>query len=105
MDYSPPGEQDPDCLSGKGDITEVTAEVCRTSPYNDVWDIKDNIEAECLLPFRLNGETYDGCILDDIQVRTLKRSDKKKEFCPISFRTYTFKGLEKFFCQRCHKNV
>ena len=76
MDYTPPGEQDPDCLTGKGDITEVTAEVCRTTPYNDIWDIKDNIEAECIFPFRLNGETYDGCILDDIQVRT--RSDKKE---------------------------
>ena len=75
MDYTPSGEPDPDCLTGQGDITEVTAEVCRTSPYNDVYDIKDNIEAECLLPFRLNGETYDGCILDEIQVKILKMSE------------------------------
>ena len=71
LDYSPPGEPDPDCLTGQGDITEVTAKFCRTSPYNDVWDIRDNIEAECLLPFTLNGETYDACILDEIQVKIL----------------------------------
>ena len=75
LDYSPPGEPDPDCLTGQGDITEVTAEVCRTSPYNDVWDIKDNIEAECILPFRLNGETHDGCILSEIQVKILKTTE------------------------------
>ena len=76
MDYTPFGNPDPDCLKGQGDITEVTAEVCRTSPYNDVWDMKDNIEAECLLPFSLNGENYDSCILDDIQV-SLRHKAKK----------------------------
>ena len=32
MEYTPAGEPHPDCLTGHGDITEVTAKVCRTNP-------------------------------------------------------------------------
>ena len=66
MDYTPPGDTDPACLTGNGDITEVTAEVCRTNPYNSYLDQIDGIEAVCLFPFTLNGVSHDTCILDQI---------------------------------------
>ena len=55
MDYSPPGDPDPACLTGQGDITEVTAKVCRSNPLNSWADTRDGIEAPCLFPFTLNG--------------------------------------------------
>ena len=64
MDYSPPGDPDPACLTGNGDITEVTAEVCRTMPFAYIWDARDGIEAACLFPFTLEGESHDTCIMD-----------------------------------------
>ena len=66
MDYTPPADPDPACLTGNGDITEVTAEVCRTNPFNNRWDLRDGIEAECLFPFTLNGERHDTCITDEL---------------------------------------
>ena len=66
MEYTPPGEPDPACLTDHGDITEVTAEVCRTNPFNNHWDGLDGIEARCLFPFTLNGESYDTCFLDQV---------------------------------------
>ena len=71
MDYTPPGDPDPDCLTGKGDITEVTAEVCRTNPFNNYYDELDGTEATCLFPFTLNGETHDTCVMVTLMV-TLK---------------------------------
>ena len=66
MDYKPPGDPDPACLTGQGDITEVTAKVCRTNPLG--WaDIRDGIEAPCLFPFTLNGESHSSCIMDEIE--------------------------------------
>ena len=62
MDYTPAGEPDPDCLTGNGDINEVTAEVCRTRSYG-TWDMTEFIEASCLFPFTLNGESHNSCIL------------------------------------------
>ena len=67
MDYTPPGDQDPACLTGNGNITEVTAEECRTNPFNNFADRRDGIEAPCLFPFTLNGESHDTCIMDDIE--------------------------------------
>ena len=66
MDYTPPGDPDPACNTGNGDITEVTAEVCRTSPFSNVYDRQDGIEAPCLFPFTLNGVTHTGCIMDQV---------------------------------------
>ena len=66
MDYTPPGVPDPACSTGNGDITEVTAEVCRTNPFNNVLDSDDGIEAPCLFPFTLNGETHNTCIMDQV---------------------------------------
>ena len=61
MDYTPPADPDPDCLTGHGDITEVTAKVCRTRSFS--WaDRRDRIEAPCLFPFTLNGEVHTTCI-------------------------------------------
>ena len=68
MDYTPPegGDPDPACLTGVGDINEVTAKVCRTNPSG--WaDDRDDIEAPCLFPFSLNGESHDTCIMDEIE--------------------------------------
>ena len=66
MDFTPPGEPDPACLNGNGDITEVTAEVCRTNSYG--WaDRRDGIEAPCLFPFTLNGESHNSCVMIEIQ--------------------------------------
>ena len=67
MDYSPDGEPHPDCLNGRGDITEVTAEVCRTIPTDSTWDRRDQVEAPCLFPFTLNGETHTSCLMDQVE--------------------------------------
>ena len=66
MDYSPAGDPHPDCLTGHGNITEVTAEVCRSTPTDSIWDGRDGIEGECLFPFTLNGVTHDSCIMDEL---------------------------------------
>ena len=66
MDYRPAGGPDSACRDGQGDITEVTAKVCRTT--SDGWaDERDGIEAPCLFPFTLNGESHSGCIMDEIE--------------------------------------
>ena len=67
MDFTPPGNPDPACLYGNGDITEVTAEVCRSNPFNNLQDRIDGIEAPCLFPFTLNGESHSGCIMSAIE--------------------------------------
>jgi len=67
LEYTPVGEADPACLTGQGDITEVTAKVCRTTP-SDIWaDQRDQIEARCIFPFTLNGESHSTCILDELR--------------------------------------
>ena len=72
MEYRPTGVPDSACLNGQGDITEVTAKVCRTNPVNTKidtsWaDTRDGIEAPCLFPFSLNGESHNSCIMDQIE--------------------------------------
>ena len=67
MEYSVPQNQpDSTCLTGQGDITDVTAQVCRTNPLASYWDQQDMVETACLFPFTLNGVTYSECILDQI---------------------------------------
>ena len=69
MDYTPPADPDPACLTGNGNITEVTAEVCRTNPFSYSVRPEDGgngNEAECLFPFTLNGGTHDTCIMDEL---------------------------------------
>ena len=58
MEYTASGDQDPDCLTGNGDITEVTARVCRTNPVLSLIDFSEGVEAPCLLPFSLNGQIF-----------------------------------------------
>ena len=110
MDYTPPADPDPACLTGNGNITEVTAEVCRSNPFNNLRDSWDGIEAECLFPFTLNGEIFNRCIMDEISdftrpvfrcpIRTVKGAgpngtdytdyhitagqELKGEFCPTN---------------------
>ena len=67
MAYTPPGDTDPACLTGHGDITEITAKVCRTNPFDSWADRRDGIEASCLFPFTLNGESLNSCITDEIE--------------------------------------
>ena len=67
MDYTPGGEPNAACLTGNGNITEVTAKVCRTNPFTSWLDDRDGIEAPCLFPFTLNGESHDTCIMDEIE--------------------------------------
>ena len=67
MDYTPPGDSDPACLTGNGDITEVTAEVCRSNPTGNYQELLDGIEAPCLFPFTLNGVTHDTCVMDELE--------------------------------------
>ena len=67
MEYTPAGETHPDCRTGHGDITEVTAKVCRNTFTGSTWDRRDKIEAECIFPFSLNGVTHDSCIMDEIE--------------------------------------
>ena len=71
MEYSPPGDPDPDCLTGNGDINEVTTEECRTNPLRSNWDTTDQIEARCLFNFTLNGESHSTCITESITDFTL----------------------------------
>lgn len=85
MEYTASGEPDPACLTGNGDITEVTAKVCRTNPVIVTLDYIEEIEAPCLFPFTLNGRTYYSCITDMIGDFT-RRSPFR---CPIR----TIKGL------------
>ena len=66
MAYTP-GEQDPDCLTGHGDITEVTDKDCRSNPSQSWADTRDGLEAKCLFPFSLNGESHSSCIMDEIE--------------------------------------
>ena len=82
MAFTPAGAPDPACAQGNGDITEVTARVCRTSPFSSQIDREEGIEAPCIFPFTLNGESHDSCIFDSIEdftrpvfrcpIRTLK---------------------------------
>ena len=72
MEYSPTGDPDPACLTGNGDINEVTAEVCRTNPFNNQLnfpgeDREEYTEAPCLFPFTLNGESHSTCIMDELE--------------------------------------
>lgn len=67
MEYSASGNPDPACLTGNGDITEVTAKVCRTSPFLSLMDFTEVVEAPCLFPFSLNGRTYNSCFTDEIE--------------------------------------
>ena len=67
MQYSASGDPDPDCLRGHGDITEVTAKVCRTNPLLSILDYREGIEAPCLFPFTLNGRSYNSCFTDEIE--------------------------------------
>ena len=66
MSYTPPGDDDPSCVSGNGDITEVTAKKCRSTPFNNEWDRGHGTESSCLFPFTLNGEGHDTCIMDQL---------------------------------------
>ena len=66
MEYTSDGEPHPDYLTGHGDITEVTAKVCRTFSAS-IWDERDKIEAQCIFPFTLDGVTHDTCIMDEIE--------------------------------------
>ena len=63
MKFSPQAHPDPTCLTGNGDITEVTAEVCRTIATTS-FDLDEGVEAACLFPFTLDGVTYNECITD-----------------------------------------
>ena len=77
MDFTPSGEADPDCLNGKGDLSEVTAEVCRANPYG-YNDQLTGTEAPCIFPFTLNGVRHTECLTDQIEgfIRPIFR-------CPI----------------------
>ena len=98
MEYSPPGDQDPACLTGNGDITEVTAKVCRTRPFG-TWDHQNVVEAPCLFPFTLNSASHETCILDEVieftqpvfrcPIRTVKGigtdyTDTLPNYCPTN---------------------
>ena len=66
MDFTPHADPDPECLNGKGDINDQTAELCRANPfgYNDQID---GTEAICLFPFTLNGVAHSECLTDQIE--------------------------------------
>ena len=79
MDYTPSGNPDPACRTGNGDISQVTAEVCRSIQSqitillpSNLYPItvygRDELEAPCIFPFTVNGgETNNVCIMDAIQ--------------------------------------
>ena len=85
MFYEIDDTNDPDCISGTGDINEVTAEVCTVLPITyalGVYTVIDPKEAECVFPFTVDGREWDGCLVSGIQdfthpvfrcpIRTLK---------------------------------
>ena len=53
MEYEANDIIDPDCVTGSGDINEVTASVCTAipTPFTDVYALTDNVEAKCLFNF------------------------------------------------------
>ena len=92
MNYEVDDITDPECVTGTGDISEVTADTCTVIPTSyTVGESSyiDPIEAECIFPFTLEtvdgkGE-WDGCLVSGIQdftlpvfkcpIRTIKNRD------------------------------
>ena len=61
---------DPDCVTGTGDITEVTADVCTvipTSYTSDRYSLIDPVEAGCLFPYTVDNTYLDGCTVSGIE--------------------------------------
>ena len=69
MEYEADDNIDPDCVTGTGDITEVTADVCTVIPtrYIVINSWIDPVEAECLFPFTVDNTEWDGCLVSGIQ--------------------------------------
>ena len=74
MDYEADDIIDPDCVTGTGDINEVTADTCTVIPtsYIDGGSsftryLIDPVEAECLFPFTVDDRDWDGCLVSGIQ--------------------------------------
>ena len=96
MKYTP-GEKDERCGVGTGDIKEVGGGECRTTPTNDA-DRTDQIEAECIFPYYLNGTEYNQCVLTKVTnfIRPVFR-------CPIREIkergiNYTFEDMDREYC-------
>ena len=67
---------DPDCVTGTGDITEITADVCTVIPtlYTDSGQplidgrsLIDPVEAECIPNYTVDNTKWDGCLVSGIQ--------------------------------------
>ena len=68
MDYEADDIIDPDCVTGTGDITEVTADTCTVIPTSySGSSLIDPVEAECLFPFTVDDRDWDGCLVSGIQ--------------------------------------
>ena len=77
LTYTPSQPPEPECEQGTGDINEVSATVCRTTP-NQRHDIDHKLEAACIFPYILNNEVYNECTLVEINDFT-----KPQFICPI----------------------
>ena len=90
MDYEQTNSVDPDCLNGNGNIDDVTAKVCRTTPtrsraFPSYIIVNDRAEAQCIFPFSFDGEKNMGCLVSGIEGFTLPVFR-----CPI--RTIKYRG-------------
>ena len=68
MTYEADDNVDPDCINGNGDINEVTAEVCTAlrTYYVDYFSYVDDVEAQCIFNFTVDGREWDGCMISGI---------------------------------------
>ena len=84
MEYAKPDIIDSDCITGNGNINDVTAEICRTIPTRFLeFDLSvtsngggiltnyniasDRAEAECILPYTFDGNSYTECLVSGIE--------------------------------------
>ena len=70
LEYEGYINKDPDCITGTGDINEVTADTCTVIPTTykaNIFDLIDPVEAECLIPFTVDNRKSNGCLVSGIQ--------------------------------------
>ena len=77
LTYTPSQPPDPECEQGVGDINEVSAKVCRTTPIQEN-DILNELEVACIFPYILNNKVYNECTLVEIDDFT-----RPQFICPI----------------------
>merc|ERR1712142_932179 len=89
MQYESDGPIDEACIKGSGDPQD-TDNTCRNTPSN-AFDLREDIEIECIFPFYYNGKKYNECILFNELDFVYPRFS-----CPIRKMTTTTDGIISF---------